>query len=115
MESWSYAEIRHSLLDALYAYFLAFHGKASTRPAGEEIGYVDYQFENVYTELPTRVMKLVVLLAISGGRFPDQEAKLRSDIALLINEYGLADIIGELEKGDADDLRNDMRQLGLVI
>jgi hypothetical protein len=114
MVTTSYAEIRHCLLDALYAYFLSFHGEIASRPSGEEIGYVDYQFDNVYTEPHTKLMKFVVLLVISGGRFPEQEEGLRSKVTMLIDEHGLSNLRRALTMPDADDLLNDMRQLGFA-
>jgi hypothetical protein len=110
----SYEEIRHRLLDTLYAYFLSFHGNIASRPPGEEVGYLDHQFENVYVEPHAKLMKFVVLLVISGGDFPEQEERLRSNMTKLMEEHGLSNLWGGLTTQDAEDLISDMRLLGFA-
>jgi hypothetical protein len=114
MDGTSYAEIRHEMLDTLYSYFLQFHRKGATRPSGEEVGFVDFQYEGIYTDPQPRVMKLVVLLGISLARFPQLEERLRSEIAMILNEHSLSRMLVGMAEDDANQLRRDMDLLGLL-
>ena len=83
-------------------------------PHEQIMGYVDYQFENVFERPVEDVMWRVVLLVLSGGWNKDWYSRARQLIADQISESGIDNILIEVPAGEAELFRNDLKILKLI-
>lgn len=83
-------------------------------PHEQIMGYVDYQFENIF-ERPVEIfMWHVVLLVLSGGWHPDWSHRARQLIADQIATKGLENLLADVPKDEADLFLHDLEILKLI-
>jgi hypothetical protein len=108
----TYEEIKSDVLNAYFA-FCRDHGLALKRPFEQVLGAVDYNFEGVFI-LPVENMMLgVVMLVLSGGRYPDVEENIRKKIKGYIVPFGLEATLADLPSIERDEFLHDLEVLKL--
>lgn len=83
-------------------------------PHEQIMGYVDYQFENVFERPVESFMWRVVLLVLSGGWHPDWDSRARQLIAAQLAEDGLANLLADVPPEEAELFQHDLRILKFI-
>jgi len=90
------------------------HALMKGRPHEQIMGYVDYQFENVFERSVEICMWRVVLLVLSGGWHPEWSLRARQLIVDQIAAQNLQDLLADVPTDEADLFLHDLEILKLI-
>lgn len=83
-------------------------------PHEQIMGYVDYQFENVFERPVESFMWRVILLVLSGGWHEDWCSRARQLIEDQIIKNGIDSLLAGVPADESDLFRHDLRILKLI-
>jgi hypothetical protein len=109
----TYKEIKSSLLDAYFT-FARDLGLVFGQPFVQVIGAVSSDYEGVFALPVENIMRGIVTLVLSAGRFPEPEANIRKKIRELIASNGLENILADLPQDEKKELLHDLKVLKLL-
>lgn len=90
------------------------HAVAKGWPHEQIMGYVDYQFENIFERPLESLMWRVILLTLSGGWHPDWDLCARQVITDQIATYGLKTLLTDVPQEEAELFQHDLKILKLI-
>jgi len=110
-----YAEMRSWLLGCYYEYCRGKIRGGETWINGEhEIGFAYYELDGVFERPIERFMLEVLTLIFIGGRLPSGEVMHRKEIAIILAEHSLDELLHELHEEELHELRTDLQLLKLI-
>lgn len=83
-------------------------------PHEQIMGYVSYQFENIFERSSESLMWKVILLVLSGGWHPNWDSRARQVIIDQIVAHGLDSILADVPEEEAELFQHDLRILKLI-
>ena len=111
----TYGEMRSWLLECYYEYCRGKIGSDTTWMDGErEIGFAYHELDGVFERPIERLMLETLALIFSGGRLPAVEAMHRREIAIILAEHPIAELLHGLHEEELHEVRTDLHLLELI-